>query len=222
MNKFFNIWILIFTVLTFPFALAVGLNVDFSILGLKIPGEEFEFKEILFGTSAAIIFLLGALKSSKRWSGIRVVKQKSRFLFSTEISKQRKNRVLLYNTIEIVFAILFAFIFWYFTESAIYISIVFIIIMLDYIANSIAGIGQKKYRVGMTRKAIVAVDREVKVIYFQGLKRITKHQQTLYFEYINDLVLHFPTNLIPESEQENFLKTLMENVSPDKVYYTGF
>ncbi len=222
MNRVFNIWILIFTVLTFPVAIAVGNNLDFSLFGLKIRGEEFEYTEIVFTVSAGIIFLLSALRSSKKWLGMRVVQQVERFKFNSTIHEKRKNRVLLYNIIEIIFFLIFAAGLLYFTTSALYVVLVFVIVSIDSIINTVLGIVAKRYRIGITSKAIVMADRETKAIYFKGLKKISKHQQTLYFEYVNGLVLHFPTNLLPDDEWDNFVTTLQSQVSTDKVYYTGF
>lgn len=222
MNRIYNIWILIVTVLTFPFAIAIGNNLDFSFFGLSIPGEEFKYKELVFTISAGLIFLLGVLRSSKKWLGMRVVKQVHRFKFSTPISDKRKNRVLLYNIIEILFYVIFAGGLLYFSTSAIYVILVFAILALDSIINTFLGIKGKKYRVGLTKNAIVMADRETKAIYFKGLKKISKHQQTLYFEYVNGLVLHFPNDLLPEDQWTNFVSTLQQQVSPENVYYTGF
>ena len=222
MNRIFNIWILIFTVLTFPVAIAVGNNLDFSLFGLKIRGEEFEYTEVVFTISAGIIFLLSALRSSKKWLGMRVVQQVKRFKFNSTISETRKNRVLLYNIIEIIFFSIFAAGLLYFTSSSIYVVLVFVIVIIDSLINTILGTTAKRYRIGITSKAIVMADRETKAIYFKGLKKISKHQQTLYFEYVNGLVLHFPTDLLPEDEWNDFVSTLQSQVSPDKVYYTGF
>lgn len=222
MNRAFNIWILIITVLTFPIAIAVGKNLDFSLFGVSIQGEEFIYKELVFSISAGLIFLLGAIRSSKKWLGMRVVQQVKRFKFSTPVSEQRKKRVLLYNTIEIIFYFVFAAGLIYFSMSALFVALVFIILALDSLINTILGIKGKRYRLGLTKKAVVMADRETKAIYFNGLKKISKHQQTVYFEYVNGLVLHFPTNLLPDDEWSNFASSLKEQVSPEKVYYTGF
>ena len=76
------------------------------------------------------------------------------------------------------------------------------------------------YRIGLTKKALVAVDRESRVIFFSGLRKVSKHQQTLYFEYSNELVLHMPMNMIPD--EEVFMKELRQVVNPNKVFFEGF
>lgn len=222
MNRFFNIWIFIIAVLSIPTALAVGLNQDFQIFGFKIPGIEFEYKELLFGISAGLIFFLGVLKASKKWMGIRIVKQTERFQYSMAVSNERMSRVLLYNTIEVLFLLLFGAFFYSMSNFSAYLGLTFFILSIEHFLNTFLGIQRKMYRVGMTKKALIRVDREVNVIYFKGLQKITKHQQTLYFEYVNDLVLHIPLNVIPEEEQTAFYKALRTQVDPDKVFYSGF
>lgn len=221
MNRIFNIWILIITVLTYPAAIAIGKNLDFSLFGLTIQGEEFPYKELYFAICAGLIFLFGAIRSSKKWLGLRVVKQVDRFQFTTPISAKRKRRIRLYNTLEIIFYLLFAGGLIYFSEYAIYVTLVFFILAIDSSINTFVGLSKKQYRIGMTKKAIVMADRETKAIYFKGLKKITHHQQTLYFEYINGLVLHFPDDLIPKDKWSSFVDTLKANVSAEKVYYSN-
>lgn len=221
MSKFFNQWIFLVTVLTIPIALAVGLNQDFHVFGFRIPGEEFVYKDLFFGIAAGLIFLLGALKASKKWTGLFIVRQKERFQFSTPISSARKKRVLLYNSIELLFFAVFAS-FFFLTDSTWVVAGVFVILFIETLANTFFGINKEAYRVGMTKKAVLRADREVTLVYFKGLEKITKHQQTLYFEYVNDLVLHMPLDVIPDDQKDSFYKALREQANPDQVFYSGF
>lgn len=222
MNKFFNIWTLIFTVLTIPFVFAVGWNIDFSIFGLNVPGEEFKYADLFFSIAAGIVFALGVLRASKKWAGINITRQKNRFIFYTNISESRMKRVVLYNVLEMSFFLIFAFFFLVIMQTAIYLGLVFILLFLENLINTIFGVFKQTYSIGITSKAIIFVDRDVKAIYFKGLKKVSKHQQTIYFEYVNDLVLHIPTNIIPVEREDEFLKTLQGVVDPNKVFYTGF
>ncbi|PHR50033.1 MAG: hypothetical protein COA32_02555 [Fluviicola sp.] len=222
MNKFFNIWTLIFTILTIPFVFAVGWNIDFSFFGLNVPGEEFEYADLSFNISAGIIFILGVLKASKKWAGINITRQKKRFVFLSNISRSRLKRVILYNILEMSFHLIFAFFFIVVMETAVFVGLVFVLLFLENLINTLFGVLKQTYSIGITSKAIIFVDRDVKAIYFKGLKKISKHQQTIYFEYVNDLVLHVPTNLIPQEREDEFLETLQRIVDPNKVFYTGF
>ncbi|WP_107039030.1 hypothetical protein [Brumimicrobium mesophilum] len=223
MNKIYNTWIFIISLLTLPFAFAVGLNEVFGIFGLKIHGDQFEYKELVFGIAAGLIFLLGASRSSRKWSGIKIVNQVDRFQFNSVISNERKQSVLLNNSIEIVGFFLIGTVFIIFSKDAIFITLIFLIFIVDSIINTIRGMIGKKYRVGMTKKAIVSVDREVIAIYFKGLKRISITKDQLFFEYNNnDLVLDFQLNTIPVEKQEEFMRLLRINVDETQVYFSGF
>ena len=221
MNKIYNIWILFISILTMPFAFAVGINEVYGVFDLRMH-DEFQYTTLVFGIAGGLIFLLGALRSSRRWSGIRVVNQIDRFQFNTVISPERKQRVILNNSIEIVGFFLIGVVFAVFSKDAIFISLIFVIFIIDAVVNTLRGITGKKYRVGMTKKAIVAVDREVIAIYFKGLKRISIDKELLFFEYINDLVLDFPLSSVPPEHQEEFMNLLRRNVDETKVYFSGF
>ncbi|MDG0973662.1 MAG: hypothetical protein P8O07_05835 [Crocinitomicaceae bacterium] len=220
MNRLANSWLLLIAIIIFPFAFAIGYNIDYSLFGLQIQGEEFEHKELIFGIAAGAVFLFGALKATRRWMGLRIVAQKNKFIYSDIISADRKRRISLYGILEIIFLLLFAG--YYATLSAytVYVGLVYLIIASEHIVHLSLGLGKNLYRIGLTKKALVAVDRESRVIFFSGLRKVSKHQQTLYFEYSNELVMHIPINMIPD--QETFMKELRQVVNPDKVFFEGF
>jgi hypothetical protein len=208
--------------LTTPFVFAVGWNIDFSFFGLNVPGEEFEYADLFFSIGAGIVFALGVLRASKKWAGINITRQKSRFLFFSKVSKTRLKRVVLYNVLEMSFYLIFAFFFIIVMNTAIFLGLVFVLLFLENLINTLYGILRQTYSIGITSKAIIFVDRDVKAIYFKGLKKVSKHQQTIYFEYVNDLVLHIPSNTIPKGKEEAFLLTLQRVADPNKVFYSGF
>lgn len=220
MNRLANSWLLITPILFFPFAFAVGYNIDYSLFGLEIPGIEFEYKELVSGIAIGIAFLFGALKATRRWMGLRIVSQKQKFLYSDIIGLERKRRVTLYGVLEIVFLLLFGGYYATLSEFSLYFGLVYFIIASEHILHLVLGLGKNLYRIGLTKKALVAVDRESNVLYFSGLRKISKHQQTLYFDYKNDLVLHIPMNMIPNEEE--FMTELRKVVNPDKVFFAGF
>ena len=71
----------------------------------------------------------------------------------------------------------------------------------------------------LSSKALIVADREVVLLYFKGLRKVTIHQQTVYFDYIKDLQLSFPTNCIEPKDQEAFFELLKAQFNPDKVYF---
>jgi hypothetical protein len=78
---------------------------------------------------------------------------------------------------------------------------------------------KNKFRVGLSSKAILAVDREVILLYMEGLRQVSVSQQTIYFDYIKDLQLSFPTDCIEDEERNTFFENLKESVHRDKVLF---
>jgi hypothetical protein len=78
---------------------------------------------------------------------------------------------------------------------------------------------KNNFRVGLSSKAILAVDREVILLYMEGLRQVSISQQTIYFDYINELQLSFPTDCINESERTDFFENLKQSVNQDKVLF---
>jgi hypothetical protein len=76
------------------------------------------------------------------------------------------------------------------------------------------------YRVGLSSKALIVADREVIVLYFTGLRKVSIHQQTVYFDYIKDLQLTFPLDCIQEESQEEFFEALEAQLDRDKVFFS--
>jgi hypothetical protein len=56
------------------------------------------------------------------------------------------------------------------------------------------------------------------LIYFTGLRKITVHQQTIYFDYIENLQLRFPTNCIEENKLSGFFEKLETVIDKDRVF----
>ena len=75
------------------------------------------------------------------------------------------------------------------------------------------------FRIGITSKAILVADREVILIYLSGLRQVSISQQTVYFDYLENLQLTFPTDCVEENEREQFFNTLKEQVNRDKVLF---
>ena len=77
--------------------------------------------------------------------------------------------------------------------------------------------GAKRFAIGLSSKAILVADREVTVIYYTGLRKVSISQQTLYFDYLESLQLSMPINVLPEQERANFVQNLEKVVDADKV-----
>jgi hypothetical protein len=81
------------------------------------------------------------------------------------------------------------------------------------------GLLARKFRVGITSKAVLVSDREVKVLYFSGLRQISIEQQSIYFEYINNLQLNFPVDCLDEGNRDEFFGYLRNQVDEDRVLF---
>jgi hypothetical protein len=91
--------------------------------------------------------------------------------------------------------------------------------VVDNIIFAIVGGTGDRYRIGLSSKALIAADRDVNVLYFNGLRTVTIHQQSIYFDYIKGLQLSFPIECIPEDRMEEFMGVLESSVNKDKVFF---
>ena len=73
---------------------------------------------------------------------------------------------------------------------------------------------------GITSKAVVAADRDVSVLYFSGLRKVSIHQQSIYFDYIKGLQLSFPIDCMEKDQHDVFFNVLEEQVDTEKVFIT--
>lgn len=223
MNKSYNIGIFLVSILTLTYAYLVSVRITYGgFEDLVFLNYTQEYNEYIYAVAAGLILLFGGSRAARKWSGIKIVNRIDKFTFSKPISKERKDLVRVHSLTEIIGYILLGSLFISFSEQAIIISIVFLLLILDSILNLFLGIWKGKYRIGLTRKAVLQVDREVKPIYFKGLKRISRVQDEIFFEYVNDLVLDMQLSTIPEENRDEFLHVLKETVDESKVYYSGF
>ena len=219
MNKIYNIWILIISIITLPIAFFAGMNQEFGAWNIIL--TDYEYIDLAFGIAAGLIFLLGASRSAKKWTGLRIVNKKEKFIYNAVIGKERIKRTRVLNYIEIFYFFILAIGFTVFSVKAASVSLVFFILIIDATLYSVIGIWGKKYRIGMTSKAIVSVDREVIAIYFKGLKTITYKSDNLIFEYVNDLVLDLPIENVRVEDRAHFFELLKEKIDREKVFLIG-
>ena len=79
-------------------------------------------------------------------------------------------------------------------------------------------VGLPRFGVGLSKKAIIVADREVVVLYFSGLRKVSLSQQTLFFDYMQSLQLTFPVDCIPENNRNDFLHNLEAVTDKDRVF----
>lgn len=217
MNKSINI---LLGFLLFPtMALAIFVGFDLPIEMIKMSGNNLPYKEYIFLGLGLLILIVILRRSIRRWMGMRIVNQVKKFKWNAEVSQERKSRVRVYLILEALVMTFVGIALYMVCESALAPGIAFLIGTLDSIFFAVAG-RNGKYRVGISSKAVIVADREVILLYFTGLRKISAHQQTTYFDYIKGLQLSFPTDCIQEEEREEFLKVLEEQIDPNRVFFS--
>lgn len=217
MNRSINILLIFFSFPAFAFIICVAFDIRF----LNIAIAELSFKFPIFVGVATFLLLLIIRRSVSRWVGVTMTRKPERFLWSTPVSAGRKKQVRLFLVLEALIALFAMITSLLLTVEAWPIALVYGIMVFDQFV--FLAIAQSWFRVGITHKAVVVADREVRLLFFSGLRRVETHQQTVYFEYIEDLQLFFPINCIPEGKYGEFKAALEERVNRDRVFFSeGF
>jgi hypothetical protein len=204
MNRSINILLIFFS---FPI-LAFIICIAFDIRFLNIPLADLPYKFHILVGAATFLLLLIIRRSVSRWVGVSMTRKPERFIWSTAVSKERKKQVRLFLIMEAIIAFFALFAVMMLTDEAWPIAAVYGIMVVDQVLFLI--IAQGWFRVGITHKAVVVADRET-------------HQQTLYFEYIEELQLSFPINCIPKEKYPEFREVMEERVNRDRVFFSeGF
>jgi hypothetical protein len=217
MNKFINVLLGVILLPTTFIAIYVGL--DLPIGFLKVSGNNLPYKEGIFlglGLATTIIILRRAIR---RWMGMRIVNQVKKFKWNAPVSASRKSRVQLYLSLEALVMTAMAIGLYSVSEDAVAPAIAYGIGALDNIVFAIAG-GNDRYRVGISSKALIIADREVILLYFSGLRKVSAQQQTTYFDYIKGLQITFPTNCVRDENKEKFLEVLEAQLDKDRVFFS--
>jgi hypothetical protein len=216
MNRSINILIIFFSFPALAFAIIVGFDVHIDFLGGS--GALLPYRDTVFLIEAFILFILMVSRSARRWAGVGMTRKPERFLWCIDMGKERKSRARMYLAIEAFVSIVYAVAFYLITPEAWSFVLLFFLSFIDQLIFMLVAV--PFFRVGITHKAVVVADRELKVLYFSGLRRVEAHQQTVYFEYIQDLQLFFPTNSIPEGQYAAFREVLETRVNRDKVFFS--
>lgn len=218
MNRFINALLLFILMPTMTFAIYVGF--DLPIQGMRILGSEFPYKEYIFLGFGLIIFIINMRRSIRRWMGMSLVLKAERFKWNENISVPRKKRVATYAILESVLMILVAYSLYEVTPEAWAPAAAFFFAGIENMIFLFVGLANKGFRVALSSKALIVADREVVVLYFTGLRKVSVHQQTIYFDYVKDLQLSFPSDCIEDASKEAFFNELRSQMNPDKVYFS--
>lgn len=225
MNRSVNILLILFSFPAMFFSIIVGFNLpipyQFKLSGdsfLGDAGEVFPSTALIFYVLAALLLMIIGRRSVHRWVGVGMTRKPERFDWVTEIGKERKKNVQLFLGMEAVVALSFAIGHAFVTPQSWPLVAVYVFMFVDQLLFML--IAKNWFRVGITQKALVTADREVNVLYFSGLRRVEVHQQTVYFEYIEDLQLFFQVNAIPTEKWTEFKDQLEAHLDRDKVYFS--
>lgn len=200
-------------------ALTIFVGFDLPIEMFKISGNNLPYKDYIFLGLGMLIVIVITRRSIRRWMGMSIVNKVKKFKWNAEVSKERKSRVRVYLLLEALVMTFIGIALYQVCETALAPGIAFLIGATDSVIFAAAG-GNGRYRVGISSKAVIVADREVILLYFTGLRKISVHQQTTYFDYIKGLQLSFPTDCIQDEEREEFLKVLEAQIDPNRVFFS--
>jgi len=217
MNSFINVLLLVASAPTFLLAIFVGFDLPLEML--RIQAREIPYLSYIFLGLAAILFAISLRRTIRRWSGLYLVNQRKKYLFNEEIKKERKKRVIVYTVLESVIIAYLGYSYTALTQDAWAPSAVMYAFAAEGILFLAFGLLTRKFRIGVTSKAVLVADREVSVLYFSGLRQVSISQQSIYFEYIENLQLNFPLDCLDAENKSDFFDTLQQVVDKEKVLF---
>lgn len=218
MNRFFNALLLF---ILFPtMALTIFVGFDLPVEVLKVSGANLPYRKEAFLILGLFLFMINLRRSIRRWMGMKMVNQVSKFAWNSEVSKERRQRVYVYTLLE---ALVMAFVgtaLYVVTPEAWFPALALLFGTVDNLIFTFVGFTRGKYRVGITSKAVILADRDVQLVYFSGLRKVSIHQESIYFDYIKGLQLYIPLDSIEKEQREEFFKVLESKVNRDKVFFS--
>jgi hypothetical protein len=216
MNSFINILLLIVSILTLFFSVFVRFDLPLEMF--KTTAAQLPYRFEIFLGFGLMLLMISIRRTIRRWVGIRMVNQIQKFKWSGKISSSRRQRVIVYTVIESIIICIIGIAFITLTKEAWFPAVVMIFFGIEGVFYILVN-AKNKFRVGLSSKAILAVDREVILLYMEGLQQVSVSQQTIYFDYIQDLQLSFPTDCIEEFNRVDFFENLKQSVNRDKVIF---
>lgn len=199
-------------------AIYVGYDLPLSFLGTS--GANVEFKEEILLVLGLLLLVINIRRTVRRWMGLRLVNQTEKFKWNSIMSRERIRRVIVYTMMEALIMLVFALILYIICPEAWMPLVGLLWGVIDNIVFTIYGTTKHKFRIGLTSKALLSADRDVIVIYFTGLRKVSKHQQTIYFDFIQNLQLSYPEDCVKEDERSSFYCSLKESLNLDKVFFS--
>lgn len=220
MNRFINAVLLFVLFPTMLITILVGFDISIDMFKIRTTGAQLPYRfEILLGLGLFIL-IVNVRRSVRRWMGMRLVNQIGKFKWNQPMSDERVKRVRTYNFLEGFVMLFIAITLYVVSPEAWMPAIGFTFCTVDNIIFTIVGVQGKRFRAGITSKAVITADRDVNLVYFSGLRKVTIHQQSMFFDYIKSLQLSFPIDCVKEEERDAFFEVLESQLDRDKVFIT--
>lgn len=218
MNKFINILLLL---ITFPMMLlAIFVGGDLPIEFMKTSGGQLPYRFELFLAFGILYYVIIVRRSVKRWAGVHMVSQVDRFTWNEPMGEDRKKQVYLYQSLEALLMLFGGFAMYTLCKEAWIPATALGVGAIDNMIFLFAGKAKNIYRIGLTSKALVVADRDIKVLYLSGLRKVTIQQQTVFFDYVKDLQMTFPLTCIQDKDKSAFKNKLEAQLDRDKVFFS--
>ena len=217
MNKFINVLLLFILFPTILLTVFVGFDLPLNFL--KTTGLHMPYKFEIFLGIGIFILVVFLRRSVRRWMGMLIVSKQKRFKWNVPVSQSRKKRVVTYLGLESFIMIFIGVALYEVANDAFAPAAAFLYSAIDNILFAIVGTLKKGFRIGLSSKALMVADREVTLLYFKGLRKVSVHQQSVYFDYVKSLQLSFPIDCIQEDHKEEFFKILEAQLDPKKVFF---
>lgn len=220
MNRFINAILLFVLFPTMLMTILIGFDISIDMFKIRTTGAQLPYRfEILLGLGLFIL-IVNVRRSIRRWMGMRLVNQIEKFKWNQPMSEERVKRVRTYNFLE-GFVMLFIAVTLYIVSPEAWMpAIGFAFCTVDNIIFTLVGVSGKRFRAGITSKAVITADRDVNLVYFSGLRKVTIHQQSMFFDYIKELQLSFPIDCVKEEQRDDFFEVLENQLDRDKVFIT--
>ena len=218
MNKFINILLMLISFPTMVITIFVGY--DLPIEFLRTSGAQLPFRFEILLSFGILFYMIIVRRSVRRWMGVKMVSKVDMFKWNEAMGNGRKKQVYLYQSLEAALMTFAGLSLYSISHEAIVPASAMLFGALDNMVFLFMGQQKNIYRIGLTSKAVIGADRDVKVLYFTGLRKVTIHQQTVFFDYIKDLQMTFPLNCIDLKDRTAFKNTLEAQLDRDKVFFS--
>ena len=199
-------------------AIVVAFDLPMEFLGSS--GAQLPYRTLIFIVLGLLFTLLVIRRSIRRWMGMKLLSQHSKFKWNAPVSRERIQRIWVYNIIEGLVNGFVGIALFTLTPLAWLPALALLFVTIDNLIFSFVGTKVKGFRVGVTTKAVISADREVTLLYYDGLRRVSIHQGSIFFDYIKGLQIHFPLDCLDNSDRDEFFEALEKQLNPKKVFVT--